>query len=62
MLKKVFLIILSILIIISICINTNATELKTSLNIIQNASETKSLANNQGSIKKSIVDSNSQER
>ena len=40
------------------CNSVKAVELKTTLNIIQYASETKYLENNQGYISKSIVDSN----
>jgi len=59
MLKKFFIILISILLMISICGNVNAVGLKTSLDIIQKASETKYLENDQGSISKTIVDSNS---
>lgn len=59
MLKKFFIILISILLMIGMCGNVNATELKTSLDIIQKASETKYLENDQGFISKTIVDSNS---
>ena len=59
MLKKFFIILLSIMLMIGTYGSVNATELKTSLDIIQKASETKYLENNQGCISKTIVDSNS---
>lgn len=59
MLKKFFIILISILLMIGMCGNVNAAELKTSLDIIQKASETKYLENDQGFISKTIVDSNS---
>lgn len=59
MLKKIFIILISILLMIGICGNVDAAELKTSLDIIQKASETKYLENDQGFISKTIVDSNS---
>ena len=59
MLKKRILVMSIILIlIISLCSCVYATELKTELSIIQQASETKYLENNQGYISKTIVDSN----
>lgn len=57
--KKFFIILISILLMIGMCGNVNAAELKTSLDIIQKASETKYLENDQGYISKTIVDSNS---
>ena len=60
MFKKISIILISIILILGICSNVNATELKTSLDIIQNASETKYLENGQGYISKSIVDSNAE--
>ena len=57
MLKKGFVILISILLIISMCGNVNAAELRTSLDVIQMASETKYLEDNQGSISKKIVES-----
>lgn len=59
MLKKIFIILISILLMIGICGNVDAAELKTSLDIIQKASETKYLENDQGFISKTVVDSNS---
>lgn len=56
MLKKIFIIL--ILLMIVMCGSVNAEELKTSLDIIQKASETKYLENDQGYISKTIVDSN----
>lgn len=56
MLKKIFIIL--ILLMIVMCGSVNAEELKTSLDIIQKASETKYLENEQGYISKTIVDSN----
>lgn len=56
MLKKIFIIL--ILLMIVMCESVNAEELKTSLDIIQKASETKYLENDQGYISKTIVDSN----
>lgn len=58
MLKKIFIILISIVLMIGMCGSVNATELKTSLDIIQKASETKYLENDQGFISKTIVDSN----
>ena len=58
MLKKFFIILISIILIIGMCGSVNAAELKTSLDIIQKASETKYLENDQGYISKTIVDSN----
>ena len=60
MLKKISIILISIILILGICSNVNADELKTSLDIIQNASETKYLENDQGYVSKSIVDSNAE--
>ena len=59
MLKKFFNFFISILLMLCICGSVNAAELKTSLDIIQKASETKYLANDQGFISKTVVDSNS---
>ena len=58
MLKKFFITIITIILIVGICSSVNATELKTQLDVIQKASETKYLENNQGFISKTIVDSN----
>ena len=58
MLKKISIILITVLLIISICGSSNAAELKTSLDIIQKAGETKYLENDQGFISKTIVDSN----
>lgn len=57
--KKIGLISLMAFIIFSIFSNVYADDLKTSLEIIQKASETKYLENNQGYISKTIVESNS---
>lgn len=59
MLKKFFIFLISIILMIGMCVNVNATELKTSFDVIQKASETKYLENDQGYISKTIVDSNS---
>lgn len=59
MLKKFFIILISIVLMMGMCGSVNATELKTSLDIIQKASETKYLENDQGYISKTIIDSNS---
>ena len=59
MLKKISIILILMLLMISMCGNVNAAELKTNLDIIQKASETKYLENDQGFISKTIVDSNS---
>lgn len=59
MLKKKFILLMSIIFIISMSFKVvYAAELKTNLNVIQQASETKSLENNQGFVSKTIVDSN----
>lgn len=58
MLKKFFISIIILMLMIGICVNVNATELKTSLNVIQQASEKKYLENDQGYISKTIVDTN----
>ncbi len=58
MIKKFFVTIITILLIMSVCENVNAVELKTGLYIIQEASETKYLENEQGYISKTIIDSN----
>ena len=59
MLKRFFIILISVALMMGICVNVNATELKTSFDVIQKASETKYLENDQGYISKTIVDSNS---
>lgn len=59
MLKKVFIVLIVILLMIRMCSNVYAADLKTSLDIIQKASETKYLENEQGYISKTIVDSDS---
>ena len=59
MLKKLSVILISIILMISICGIVNAANLKTSLQIVQQASETEYLANDQGFISKTIVDSDS---
>ena len=58
MLKKFFIIVVSIILMIGMCGSVNAAELKTSLDVVTKASETKYLENNQGFISKTIVDSN----
>ena len=60
MLKKLSVILISIVLMISVCGIVNAADLKTSLDIIQKASETKELENDQGFISKTIVDSDSE--
>lgn len=57
--NKTIFIFLIIFIVFSIFSNVLASNLKTSLNVVQNASETKYLENDQGYISKTIVDSNS---
>lgn len=56
--NKILSISLIIFIVFSIFCNVSASDLKTSLDIIQKASETKYLENDQGYISKTIVDSN----
>lgn len=58
MLKKTLSLLIIGIIIIGMFSSVNATELRTSLNVIQQASETKYLENEQGYISKTIVDSN----
>lgn len=58
MIKKLSVILISIVLMISVCGVSHAADLKTSLDIIQKASETKYLENDQGFISKTIVDSN----
>lgn len=58
MLKKILISLILILLIIGVCVRVNATELRTSLDIIKLSSETKYLENDQGYISKTIVDSN----
>lgn len=57
-LNKILAICFVLFIIVSVFSNVYASDLKTSLNIIQKASETKYLDNDQGYISKTIVDSN----
>lgn len=57
--NKIIVISLTLFFIFSIFSNSLASDLKTSLDIVQKASETKYLDNNQGNISKTIVDSNS---
>lgn len=59
MVKKFFIIVVSIILMIGMCGSVNAAELKTSLDIVTKASETKYLENNKGYISKTIVDSDS---
>lgn len=58
MLKKIFIMFVTITVLVGICGSAYATELKTTLNVIQQASETKYLENDQGYISKNIIDSN----
>lgn len=58
MLKKLISIVAIIVLMLGICGNVKAAELKTSLDVIQKSSETKHLENDQGYISKTIVDSN----
>lgn len=58
MLKKIFIIFITITLLLGICGSVNATELKTRLDVIQQSSETKYLENDQGYISKTIVNSN----
>lgn len=58
-LKKLWYIAIITIIIITLSTNVFATDLKTTLNVIESASETKYLENDQGYISKTIVDSNS---
>jgi len=58
MLKKILSSLMVIIFILGMCGNVNAAELKTELDIVQQASEIKYLENNQGYISKTIVDSN----
>ena len=60
MLKKVITSILALSLILGICLNVNAAELKTKLEVTKQASETKNLENNKGYISKTIVDSNAE--
>ena len=57
-LKKICLIYLCILIILTMFSGVFASDLKTSLTVVQNASEKKYLENDQGFISKTIVNSN----
>ncbi len=56
--NKIIVISLILFFIFSIISNSLASDLKTSLDIVEKASETKYLDNNQGNISKTIVDSN----
>lgn len=58
MAKKIFIIFIAFILVIGICGSVNASELKTNLDIIQQASDIKYLENDQGYISKSIIDSN----
>lgn len=58
MIKKISVIFVVLIVIIAMCENVYATELQTKLDIVQKASETKYLENDQGYISKTIVDSN----
>lgn len=59
MIKRYKRILIILLIILSISFNTNATENKNILTIVEKESKTEYLENNQGYISKTIVDSNS---
>ncbi len=58
MLKKFSIILISFILILGMSSNVKAQTLKTSLDVVQKASETKYLDKDQGSISKTIVDSN----
>ena len=58
MLRKSLSVLLIFVLIMGISSISSATELKTTLNVIQQASETKYLENDQGYISKTVVDSN----
>lgn len=60
MIKKIGIIITVILLVISISLNTNAAEMKTKLEVVKSKIETKYLQNNQGSIEKEIISSDSE--
>ena len=60
MLKKIFIMFITITLLVGICGTVNATELRTTLEVIQQTSETKYLENDQGYISKKIVDSNAE--
>lgn len=60
MLKKLIIVLISIVLMISVCSVAHAADLKTSLEVIQKASETKDLENDQGFISKTIVDSDAE--
>jgi hypothetical protein len=57
-LKKLLFLIVAITVILSMFTSVFATDVKTTLNVVQQASETKYLENDQGYISKTIVDSN----
>lgn len=59
-LNKITCISLILFMLLGICSNVFAADVKTSLDVIQEASETKYLDNDQGNISKTIVDSNSE--
>lgn len=61
MLKNFFIMMIAIILLVGIGGNVNAAELKTTLKVIEEASETKYLENDQGYISKTIVDSNLEE-
>lgn len=56
--KKIFIIFIAFILLVGICGSVNASELKTKLDIIQKSADIKYLENDQGYIKKQIVDSN----
>lgn len=56
--KKIFIIFIAFILLVGICGSVNASELKTKLDIIQKSADIKHLENDQGYIKKQIVDSN----
>lgn len=55
MLKKIFLLAITVMLVIGMCGSVNAEELKTKLDIIQQASETQYLENDQGYIDNQIL-------
>lgn len=58
-LKKIWCVAIVAIIVITLSTSVLATDLKTTLNVVESASETKELENNQGYVSKTIVDSNS---
>lgn len=58
MLKKIFIMFITITLLVGICGSVNATDLKTKLDVVKQNAETKYLENDQGYITKSIIESN----